>query len=742
MQAESSFKFLAHVTNNLRHNSLQLDDGESVRLLNRIIGVLWPRLDKALDKLMRNTVAPLLRDMLGMSSLAFDTWTVGKSIPKIGSVRFYEDSHGFRLILPLTYLSDSDVNLSVMRGVTLGISEIGLEGDLTLAFGPLLDDFPLMGGLLIYFVDAPTLTLSFTGIGNIANLPGIDSRVQSAVESALGDVLVYPNCIDVPFGELRDLGIDEITFRQPHPTGVLRVRVISASGLQAGDVSFLGCRSSDPYVWIAMEPSSTNTWRSSTVTQNLSPRWTSADVHDFLVFDREQILRISVYDEDNVGADDLIGEAAPMMVSTAVATSGQPLSLTPSGLLYLEFLWMDLVEKGEEILPPERCDGAIRGCNTKPFGRIARDYVVEVTIHQVKLPDALGTGVFVSGTIGGQRETTPLTTFTPVEKQRDRRLLREVATRCVAHGMDVATISAVTALPVEDVREVAREVLNNAQKSVTARQSAVLSTGEAVPALGIEYLDIVVNRRLFFIIGADDVESATMQLCVLNQDKDELFDRDIEVTLKDCLATDEQSKRHALKLLSKQQFTITVELQVTLMPLTCVQGHSQGGGDSAGRLEGTWKNGMHDVDVVQKSRIATTAPFASDKLKSQWQKLRITMIKAVGLKQLHAAGDSPWCRCEVLTTECTKGRRPTCRTKAQKKNLAPEWNESLELVGWHVGEELEFVVFSDGLLFSSEEGRARLASAAFYPEGFDGKLRLLGGKAVCAQLYVRVEGIT
>lgn len=106
------------------------------------------------------------------------------------------------------------------------------------------------------------------------------------------------------------------------------------------------------------------------------------------------------------------------------------------------------------------------------------------------------------------------------------------------------------------------------------------------------------------------------------------------------------------------------------------------------------------------------------------QRLRVSIIRATGLKHLNLVGDSPWCACEVQ--RAGKNAKPSkCQTKSVPKTLDPVWNEVHDL-DWFVGESLEFTIYDKGVIGSKVEGRVVVHSQQFYPYGFEGELPIGG----------------
>jgi GlpG protein len=113
--------------------------------------------------------------------------------------------------------------------------------------------------------------------------------------------------------------------------------------------------------------------------------------------------------------------------------------------------------------------------------------------------------------------------------------------------------------------------------------------------------------------------------------------------------------------------------------------------------------------------------------------LKITFVKASGLKKLNVTGDAPWAECTI------SGGAGSCKTDVSTSadTLNPLWNETAVLSGWRVGSELKLTVYSKGFMGSSVQGSATVPSSTIYPKGFTGKIDL--SSPSCGSLEVQIE---
>ena len=58
---------------------------------------------------------------------------------------------------------------------------------------PLLSRVPFLGGIEIAFENKPEISIDFTGIGSVVEIPGLNNIVFNLIDNVLGKFLVLPN---------------------------------------------------------------------------------------------------------------------------------------------------------------------------------------------------------------------------------------------------------------------------------------------------------------------------------------------------------------------------------------------------------------------------------------------------------------------------------------------------------------------------------------------------------------------
>merc|ERR1712129_353047 len=122
-------------------------------------------------------------------------------------------------------------------------------------------------------------------------------------------------------------------------------------------------------------------------------------------------------------------------------------------------------------------------------------------------------------------------------------------------------------------------------------------------------------------------------------------------------------------------------------------------------------------------------------------KLIVKIICAEGLQHMnHFTGDHPYVTYEVQHANGEVETKTDTKPVTEGDTLNPVWDETLELESWQPGESLKFTVYDKGLLGSKTEGKALLPSEFFYPQGFQGRLALIGLPDAKLSVEVQVVG--
>jgi len=321
----SSLRLRNAVSAAMVQQALSMHDGALAPALNALVSVLWPRINDFVRELIYKDIEPTINSSLPsmiQGRVKFTKVSLGSSSPTFGplNVEHRPENGDIELHIGIKFASDLDVELTAV-GVPVGITKISLDGTLVCLLTPSMSKPPFFGGIQVFFPNPPEVGINFAGAAKVANVPGLRGAVRGAVADGIAGVCVLPRRIAVDMDEEDSIDIIDLTY--PEPTAVLRVTLLSASGLAASDVSLFGNATSDPYVVATL---GCKTWTSPTVKKNLNPVWGEEGkglVVDFLVHSERQALSLKVFDYDFGSSDDLIGVAEPLGVDALKGTAGK-----------------------------------------------------------------------------------------------------------------------------------------------------------------------------------------------------------------------------------------------------------------------------------------------------------------------------------------------------------------------------------------------------------------------------------
>jgi hypothetical protein len=294
-------------------------EGAMAPALNRLIKILWPRIDKYVEDMLTKSIEPSINASLPgamRGSVKFTEVSLGDTSPMLGPLWVeYNDNKAIEFHMGINIQSDMDVEMTVMS-LKVGISHFSLKGKMVILMDPPMEKPPFFGGLQVYFPNPPEINLNFVGAARVADVPMLRGAVRGAIDSAVAGACVLPRRIAVDMNEDDEVDLIDLTY--PEPIGILRLTLWSGNSLIASDRSIWGAATSDPYVVASL---GIKNWHSPTIKKTLNPEWGSPEeglTFDLPVHDDCQEVSLKVYDYDFASADDLIGIARQVEVQTLI----------------------------------------------------------------------------------------------------------------------------------------------------------------------------------------------------------------------------------------------------------------------------------------------------------------------------------------------------------------------------------------------------------------------------------------
>ncbi|KAI1875594.1 uncharacterized protein JN550_001880 [Neoarthrinium moseri] len=304
---------------------------ESAGFLNDIIEQLWPNINVAGCKMVKDIVEPMFASMLPgpLATLKFVKLDLGNVPMRVSKVDVHKaDNDGIKLDMDVTWEGKSDIELDGKMVPKLGIEHVHLKGRLSILLAPLTNVIPLIGAAQVAFINPPELKLDFTNAANVADWALVDKAVRKVILNIIASMAVLPNRYLVKL----DGNNDYFKTYLP-PLGALRLTVERAVGIsgpkKSGAKRLLAKIVKDvPDCYCKVNVGAEEEWRTSVKKNDKDPEWN--ETHDFLVADYEQRIFLDVQDDD-LGGDDDIGIATTSVKDILLNNGSQELALTHKG---------------------------------------------------------------------------------------------------------------------------------------------------------------------------------------------------------------------------------------------------------------------------------------------------------------------------------------------------------------------------------------------------------------------------
>lgn len=325
-----------------------VEDVESVEWLNRYTRKLWPRIDNFLQDTLINQVQPMIQSSTSlMESFCFSSCNLGKNPPLFIGIKTYrpEKVDDDKLMTDLQFAFNSNIDFGVSVGaLSAGLCDLVFRGLMRLEFQPILPKPPFLGALSFSFVQDPIIDFDFKNLLNFIDFPGFERLLRGTIRSIVNSLLVIPNKITVKLDPESDISL----LKHPFPDGVLRCHVLKAKNLIAGDTTFWGPGSSDPYVHIR---AGLQEAKSDVIPTTLDPEWQKQCL-EFMIMDifHTQVI-INVMDYDVIGSDDFLGKLcipSSEFHEKGVDEQWRKLEGVASGEVLIKFEWLSLSARKEK----------------------------------------------------------------------------------------------------------------------------------------------------------------------------------------------------------------------------------------------------------------------------------------------------------------------------------------------------------------------------------------------------------
>ncbi|KAF4666181.1 Histone H2A.v [Perkinsus chesapeaki] len=258
--------------------------------VNWLLQQVWPKLNVIVQDKLDTEVLPMMRETLGRS-IELKEFSLGNNTPTLGPIRTSRRDHGTHESLDINIRIDYDCDARIAFSfgmLSVGIGHVGFRGDLCISLDPLIDEVPLVGGVQVTLVSLPDISWAFSGLANIADMPGISTLLQTTIEKVIRDTLLLPNCVYIP---LREEEVHpHLEWAYPKPSAILDLSVQHVRGLRKGK---------NPHVELSLGSKLVSTSKGKFSKEEERYDWLPASTAEFFVYTHNQpiVIRLCVQGE-------------------------------------------------------------------------------------------------------------------------------------------------------------------------------------------------------------------------------------------------------------------------------------------------------------------------------------------------------------------------------------------------------------------------------------------------------------
>ncbi|CAN7034954.1 hypothetical protein IGI04_032234 [Brassica rapa subsp. trilocularis] len=277
-------------------------DFDRIDWLNKLIGYMWPYLDKAISNMAKSIAKPIIAEQIPnykIDSVEFEMLTLGSLPPTFQGMKVYATDDK-ELIMELSVKWAGNPNILVAAKafglkVTVQVVDLQVYATPRITLKPLVPSFPCFANIFVSLMDKPQVDFGLKLLGaDVMAIPGLYGFVQELIKDQVANMYLWPKTLCVQ--------IMDPSTAMKKPVGLLNVNVIKAIKLKKKD--FLG--GSDPYVKLTLSGDRVPGKKTVVKHSNLNPEWN--EEFDLVVKDPEnQVLHLIVYDWEQVGKHDKIG---------------------------------------------------------------------------------------------------------------------------------------------------------------------------------------------------------------------------------------------------------------------------------------------------------------------------------------------------------------------------------------------------------------------------------------------------
>ncbi|XP_037044351.1 extended synaptotagmin-2-like isoform X2 [Bradysia coprophila] len=326
-------------------------DFERCEWINQILQQMWPFVDEHFsNKLIKDKLEPKIRKALSkmkLNGFEFDRNHIllGRTPIRVGGIKVHDMNTArdeIILDVDLIFASECSINFR-LGGIPAALNDFEIYGKIRVILKPLVSKAPFIGGIQVFFLNAPDIDFDLAGPAEISNIPGLRDILRRIIAKKIAKKMVSPN----KFAKKLIKDVSASTVKVNEPEGCVRVHVFEARNLIKQDITLLGGKS-DPYVVIAI---GAHQFRTRTIHDNLNPVW---DYWCEALIDStsERTIKFHLFDWDRSDSDDPLGSATVDLnevFKTGILDTWLTLKGVEHGELHVRFAWYELSSSSYDL---------------------------------------------------------------------------------------------------------------------------------------------------------------------------------------------------------------------------------------------------------------------------------------------------------------------------------------------------------------------------------------------------------
>lgn len=277
-------------------------DYDRVDWLNKFLRTMWPYLDKAICKMIKEIAKPIIAENIvkfKIDSVEFEKLTLGSLPPTFQGIKVYiTEEKELIMELSIKWAGNPNITVAVKGfGLKATIQAVDLQVFLAprITLKPLVPIFPCFAKIYVSLMDKPHVDFGLKLFGaDVMSIPGLYRFVQDTIKNQVAIMYLWPKTLEVV--------VMDASKATKKPVGILHVNVLRAQKLRKMDL--MG--KSDPYVKLKLTDDRLPSKKTTVKKNNLNPEW--GEEFKFVVTDPEtQVLELDVHDWEQVGKHEKMG---------------------------------------------------------------------------------------------------------------------------------------------------------------------------------------------------------------------------------------------------------------------------------------------------------------------------------------------------------------------------------------------------------------------------------------------------